>query len=278
MILIDHANKVEKIRNVVFMGMGEPLDNYDAVLGAIKGMIDPGRFGLSCSRVSVSTVGVVPRIRNLITDMPQVGLALSLHAPTQELRQQIVPTSKAWPIEKIMKAATDFVDNQNKDLKSLNRKRHILVEYVIIKDVNDSVQVAHQLGKLLQNVSVLLNIIPYNPTAVPYDYKPPLPETCAEFVRITREDYGLHTLYRQEMGQDISSACGQLVIESKKSSCVADIEDVGSTKLQNSKRISRKSIKKSEKKTMYQMKNVLTATAITFGIVFVSRLIYKYSH
>ena len=190
-----------------------------------------------------------------------------------------MPTSKAWPIEKIMSAATDFVNNQNKDIKSVNRKRHILVEYVIIKDVNDSIEVAHQLGRLLRGVSVLLNIIPYNPTAVPYDYKPPLPETCAEFVRITREEYGLHTLYRQEMGQDISSACGQLVIESKKSGCVGDIEDVASG---NTGKVGKKGRVTSKSKKISiidstKTADILTATAVTLGLVFLARIIFKYS-
>jgi sorting nexin-8 len=144
-----HANKIEKIRNVVFMGMGEPLDNYDQVLLAIKGMVDTRRFGLSPSRITISTVGVVPKIKALTRDFPQIGLALSLHAPTQEKRLKIVPTSKAWNIKKIIDATEEFIDNQNKDT-SRNRKRHVLVEYVLIQDVNDSEETAHELGDLLR--------------------------------------------------------------------------------------------------------------------------------
>jgi adenine C2-methylase RlmN of 23S rRNA A2503 and tRNA A37 len=95
-----HASAIEPISNVVFMGMGEPLDNYTAVLDAIRAMIDTGRWGMSPAKISLSTVGVVPRIRQLLHDIPQVGLALSLHAPTQELRTQIVPTAKAWNIHR----------------------------------------------------------------------------------------------------------------------------------------------------------------------------------
>jgi sorting nexin-8 len=227
-----HANQVEKIRNVVFMGMGEPLDNYNAVLMAVRAMIDTGRFGLSPSRVTISTVGVVPRLQALAKDLPQIGLALSLHAPTQELRQQIVPTSKAWHIDRIMEATDVFIAQQNVNVKSKNRRRHVLIEYVLIKDVNDSDQVAHQLGQLLQGKDILLNVIPYNPTDVPYDYKTPTPERSASFVDITRSVYGLHTLFRQELGQDIASACGQLVIDSKKpcNEPIADMEDIYSSK------------------------------------------------
>ncbi|KAJ3270512.1 sorting nexin [Terramyces sp. JEL0728] len=222
----DHANQYEKIRNVVFMGMGEPLDNYDQVLQAVRGMIDTGKFGLSPSRVSISTVGVVPRMLSLANDLPEIGLALSLHAPNQKLRTQIVPTSKAWHIDRIVDAADKFIAQQNKNVKSHNRRRHVLVEYVIIKDVNDSAEVAHELGTLLKGKDVLLNIIPYNPTDVPYDYKTPLSDTVREFVEITRNEYGVRTLWRQKLGNDIASACGQLVIESKKCD-IGDLEDLG---------------------------------------------------
>ncbi|KAI8897986.1 hypothetical protein BC833DRAFT_565352 [Globomyces pollinis-pini] len=245
-LYLDHANQVEKIRNVVFMGMGEPLDNYDAVVSAVRAMIDTARFSLSPSRVSVSTVGVVPRLLTMAKDLPEVGLALSLHASNQTLRTQIVPTAKAWHINKIMEAADKFIAQQNANIKSENRKRHVLIEYVMIRDVNDSIEVAHELGQLLENRDVLLNVIPYNPTSVPYDYKPPLPEQCKAFVDVTRT-YKIHTLLRQELGQDISSACGQLVIESKKcgtDELVADLEDLMATGTKSNTATIRKRAKK----------------------------------
>jgi hypothetical protein len=210
------------------------LDNYDAVLSAVDFMLDTRYFSLSASHVTISTVGVVPRLISLAKDLPNIGLALSLHAPTQELRQQIVPTSKAWHISKIMDAAIAFIENQNKNIKSSNRKRHILIEYVLIRDINDSPETAHALGSLLQGQQVLLNVIPYNPTAVPYDYKPPLADVCEEFVAITRS-YDVFTLFRQELGQDVSAACGQLVIDNQASlkcndDSVVDLEDLQKTK------------------------------------------------
>ncbi|KAJ3103151.1 sorting nexin [Phlyctochytrium planicorne] len=225
-----HANQIERIRNVVFMGMGEPLDNYSSVLSAINMMLDTARFGLSPSRITISTVGVVPRIRDLMKDLPQIGLALSLHAPTQDLRVQIVPTAKAWHIDRIMEVTRDFIRAQNAEIKS--GRRHILIEYVLIADVNDSPLVAQQLGELLSNMDVLLNVIPYNVTEVPHDYKTPSQDTLKEFLRIVRE-YGVHTLVRQELGSDIASACGQLVIKRNEESnggCsnpVKDLEDLG---------------------------------------------------
>jgi adenine C2-methylase RlmN of 23S rRNA A2503 and tRNA A37 len=218
-----HANEIEKIRGIVFMGMGEPLDNYQQVLKAIKAMTDPAQFGLAASRITISTVGIVPKILSMIQDAPQVGLALSLHAPNQDLRLKIVPTAKAWPLEKIMSATEAFILNQNQNRK---RRRHVLVEYVLIANVNDSTQVAHQLGKLLQNKDMLLNVIPYNPTSVNYDFKRPSRMSQDAFVSICRE-YGVHTLLRQTMGQDIDGACGQLVINnSKPSGCNTDLEDL----------------------------------------------------
>eukprot|EP00123_Amoebidium_parasiticum_P008171 comp18623_c0_seq2/m.20215 comp18623_c0_seq2/g.20215 ORF comp18623_c0_seq2/g.20215 comp18623_c0_seq2/m.20215 type:complete len:321 (-) comp18623_c0_seq2:177-1139(-) len=142
-----HANKVEHIRNVVFMGMGEPLDNYDAVIGAVRAMTDTRRWGMATTRISISTVGVVPRIYKLMEDAPEISLALSLHAPNQDLRCRIVPSSKAWHIDRIMEAMDAYIDKQN---SGKERKRHVMVEYVLIADVNDTVDVARQLGALLQ--------------------------------------------------------------------------------------------------------------------------------
>ncbi|KAJ3222925.1 sorting nexin [Clydaea vesicula] len=228
-----HASKIENIRGIVFMGMGEPLDNYKEVLNAVSSMTDTSRFGLAPARISISTVGVVPRIISLKRDLPEIGLALSLHAPNQTLRQKIVPTTKAWPIEKILKACDEFIYNQNYNLKTSKRKRHVLIEYVLIHDVNDSVAVAEELGKLLAGKDVLLNVIPYNVTAVPYDYKPPTTLAQRNFVEVTRS-FGVKTLLRQTMGSDINSACGQLVIEANnKGGCsdnIGDLEDIFANK------------------------------------------------
>ncbi|KAJ1569990.1 sorting nexin [Nowakowskiella sp. JEL0078] len=210
-----HANNVEKIRNIVFMGMGEPLDSYPSVLASIRAMTDTGRFGLSPSRISVSTVGVIPRIYSLMEDAPDIGLALSLHAPTQALRTQIVPTAKAWPLNKLIEAANSFVTAQNSKVKSHNRRRRVLCEYVIIANINDSEEVAHDLGRLLKGMDFLLNVIPYNVTSVPFDYKTPHKDVVNKFVEIVRS-YDVHTLLRQTLGSDVNSACGQLVINDAK--------------------------------------------------------------
>eukprot|EP00730_Choanoeca_flexa_P013746 TRINITY_DN5659_c0_g1_i1.p1 TRINITY_DN5659_c0_g1~~TRINITY_DN5659_c0_g1_i1.p1 ORF type:complete len:466 (+),score=98.01 TRINITY_DN5659_c0_g1_i1:59-1456(+) len=217
------ANKVERIRNVVFMGMGEPLDNYQAVKMAVKGMTDVKRFSLSAAKVAISTVGVVPRMLDMPRDMPDVGLAVSLHAPTQALREQIVPTGKAWHIDRIVAAMDEFVAHR---MSRKARRNHILVEYVLIDDVNSSETVAHELGQLLQGRDVLLNVIPYNPTDVPHDYKPPSRAVTDRFNEIVRS-YDIKTTIRQELGQDVNAACGQLVVQTAKAEAAKMAQDGG---------------------------------------------------
>eukprot|EP00897_Mesotaenium_endlicherianum_P007931 jgi/Mesen1/7166/ME000037S06530 len=200
-----HALRVTPIRNIVFMGMGEPLNNYDAVRTAVRAFT--GRaFGLSPNHITVSTVGVIPRMLTLTQDMPGVNLALSLHAPSQELRLKIVPAARAYPLTRLMAALDSYMQSSG---------RSVLVEYVMLRGVNDSRQVAQELGALLQHCksNVVVNLIPYNPTSVDAEYQPSTPEDVVAFQKILREGHGIHTTVRQEMGQDINGACGQLVVE-----------------------------------------------------------------
>ncbi|KAJ3076049.1 sorting nexin [Quaeritorhiza haematococci] len=236
------------LSNVVFMGMGEPLDNYANVVEAIGAMTDVKRFGMAASRVCVSTVGVVPRMKGLLRDVPGIRLALSLHAPNQALRARIVPTAKAWPIDRLMEAVSAYVQ----------KGKQILVEYILIENVNDTEEQAHQLGKLLQpfGKKVLVNLIPYNPidpeaSAIstpppaptssstsssssssspplesatpssvdvlsPHQYARPSEESIDQFDKILVEEYRLWTRVRRTMGVDIYGACGQLVVKSTK--------------------------------------------------------------
>ena len=173
-------------------------------------MTDVRRFSLSPGRISVSTVGVIPRLRTLAQDAPGISLALSLHAPTQELRMQIVPSARAWPLDKLMEAVDFFIDSQG-HMQAAHRCK-VLVEYVLIADVNDSEETAHALGRLLEPRSALLNVIPYNPTTVTRQYCAPSPERVQSFCEAVRE-HGVVTIIRQELGQDISGACGQLVVD-----------------------------------------------------------------
>lgn len=172
-------------------------------------MTDVRRFSLSPSRISLSTVGVVPRLRTLAKDVPGVSLALSLHAPTQELRAKIVPTAKAWHLDAIMEALDQFLNEQAHAIAA--RRCKVLVEYVLIADTNDMDATAHDLGKLLAPRSALLNVIPYNPTSVIHQYRAPSAQRTHQFCEIVRS-YGVKTILRQELGQDIAGACGQLVV------------------------------------------------------------------
>lgn len=212
-----HASQVTPIRNIVFMGMGEPLNNYKAVVEGAR--IMTGRcFGLSPTHITISTVGVVPRMLSIANDLPGVNLALSLHAPTQELRCQIVPTAKAYPLHKLMDALHSY---------QTASERSVLIEYVMLAGINDSEEVAHQLGLLLKDCKVVVNLIPYNP-ATTSDFKATSQEDLTTFQKILRGQYGIRTTIRQEMGQDIAGACGQLVVSQsvKQTPKVTDIEEL----------------------------------------------------
>ncbi|TMW55910.1 hypothetical protein Poli38472_008558 [Pythium oligandrum] len=213
-----YANQVAPIRNVVFMGMGEPLNNYDAVLAAIKAMTSV--FSLAPKHITLSTVGVIHRIRQLTKDAPLVRLALSLHAPSQELRSEIVPTSKAYPLDKLMEAIDEHL--------ALKEGRLVMVEYCMLEGVNDSIETAHVLGKLLQNRSVHVNLIPYNSTEVGAEFRSPSPEQIRAFHAVLRDPYNLKVTIRENHGNDIDGACGQLALKNKQANNEhKDIEDLG---------------------------------------------------
>lgn len=204
-----HARRYSEISNIVFMGMGEPLNNYECVIAAVRAMVDSHRFQLAPQRVTVSTVGVVPRMRDFIRDLPNIHLALSLHAPTQEARLEIVPAAKAFPLHVLMGAVQEYLDTG----------RRLLIEYVLLRGVNDSETRAHELGALLRGKDVLVNLIPFNPVGKGL-FEAPEPEVVQRFLAVLG-GYELMATVRKEMGRDISGACGQLVV----SKGVRDIED-----------------------------------------------------
>ncbi|KAF4675598.1 hypothetical protein FOL47_007550 [Perkinsus chesapeaki] len=211
-----HANKVSDIpiTNVVFMGMGEPLENYDAVMSAIKGMNELFNIPQRC--ITVSTVGVVPKIRELAHEASAVKLALSLHAPTQELRERIVPSAKAWHIDDLMAAVDEYSEASQRAGRpdgsggGGRKKGSVLVEYVVIRDINDTSECAHELGRLLGNRKAVVNLIPYNTVDNGTDFQPPLEDSVKNMALILREEYGVRVYNRQHHGRDIDAACGQL--------------------------------------------------------------------
>ena len=229
------ANTITPIRNVVFMGMGEPLNNYENVKAAISCLIDPGSvFSLSPRHVTVSTVGVIKNMYKLTKDLPYVNLALSLHAPDQETRLKIVPTAGANKIETLMDGVDNHIRNSKRSHKH-GRKLTVMMEYILIKDVNDTIWHAHALGKLLheRKKDILLNLIPYNPTAAGDSegyLQPENTQIDAFFGVLTKDEFGynLFTRLRHEMGQDVDAACGQLAVsrqDTSKNPGARDIED-----------------------------------------------------
>ena len=194
-----------RVSNVVFMGMGEPLANYNRVIGAVRRMVDPAPHGLGMSQrnVVVSTVGLVPAIRKLTAEGLQVTLALSLHAPDDELRNTLVPVNTRWPVKEVLEAALDYTRATG---------RRLSIEYALIRDVNDQPWRADLLAKRLGGKLVHVNLIPLNPTpGSEWDASPKAAEQ--EFVRRLRAG-GVNTTVRDTRGREIAGACGQLSAES----------------------------------------------------------------
>jgi len=189
------------VTNVVLMGMGEPLLNFAAVLPATDLMTDDLAFGLAKRRVTVSTAGVVPGIREL-TEVSEVALAISLHAPTDELRNELVPINRKYPIAELLDACRDY-------LEVLGERRSITVEYTLIKGVNDSVQQARELSKLLRSLRCKINLIPFNPFPGS-GYDRPDEVAVREFQTYLIK-HGHSAMMRTTRGDDIEAACGQLV-------------------------------------------------------------------
>jgi len=188
------------ITNVVLMGMGEPLLNYDAVMSALNIMCDDFAYGLSKRRVTISTAGVVPAIKRL-KQSTDVALAVSLHAPNDELRDQLVPLNRKYPIAELMAACHDYVRDHG--------RRRITFEYVMLKGINDSLEHARQLVKILRPVPSKLNLIPFNPFPGS-DYETSSSATIDRFREYVLGQ-GIVTVTRKTRGEDIDAACGQLV-------------------------------------------------------------------
>jgi 23S rRNA (adenine2503-C2)-methyltransferase len=187
------------ISNVVLMGMGEPLLNFDNVVNAMSLMLDDEAYGLSKRRVTLSTSGVIPALDRL-KEVSDVSLAVSLHAPNDELRNELVPLNRKYPIKDLLEACKRYLGD--------DARRKITFEYVMLAGVNDSDQHAHQLARLLKNVPSKVNLIPFNPF-------PRTSYQCSSQQRIDAfrdilYKHGLTTITRKTRGNDIDAACGQL--------------------------------------------------------------------
>jgi 23S rRNA (adenine2503-C2)-methyltransferase len=193
------------LRNVVFMGMGEPLNNYDAVMKAADIIRDPSGLGLSAERITVSTVGVVPGIRRMADEGSPIHLAVSLHAATQEGRLALIPVARKWPLDELMDACRHYC---------ATLERRIFFELTLIEDTNDSLDHAHAVGRLIRGLPAQVNLIPLNPTAG-YGGAPSRSDAARRFQRILADDYGLPSTVRQRRGIDIAAGCGQLASPSQ---------------------------------------------------------------
>ncbi|AKH70259.1 23S rRNA (adenine(2503)-C(2))-methyltransferase [Spongiibacter sp. IMCC21906] len=192
------------VTNVVMMGMGEPLLNFDNVVDATALMMDDFGYGLSKRRVTLSTSGVVPMLDKL-GDVSQVSLAVSLHAPNDALRNQLVPINRRYPIAELLAACQRYLDKQ------ADTHRVITIEYTLIAGVNDSQDNARELAVVLKNLPCKINLIPFNPFSLS-DYKRPSNNAINRFWQVLTEA-GYVTTVRTPRGDDIDAACGQLAGE-----------------------------------------------------------------
>ena len=193
------AARDERLRNIVLMGMGEPLHNYDAVMTATDILCDTAGLSLGTKQITLSTVGVVPGIIRLADERRPIHLAVSLHGATQEERAALVPVAKKWPLDELMTACRYYSDKL---------QRRIFYEWTLIAEKNDSPENAHAVGRLLQGQSAQVNLIPLNPTAG-YGGAPTGQEAARRFQQVLAE-YGLPSTVRQRRGIDIAAGCGQL--------------------------------------------------------------------
>lgn len=195
------SSETHRISNVVMMGMGEPLLNFDNVMDALSLMMCDFSYGLSKRKVTISTSGVVPAIDRL-KDYTDASLAISLHAPNDELRSQLVPLNKKFPIDTLLASVQGY-------MKSLGDRRVAVIEYTLIAGVNDHRQHARELAVLLEAFPCKINLIPFNPF-LQSDYRRPSNTSVANFRKILQEA-GFTATVRTTRADDIGAACGQLV-------------------------------------------------------------------
>ncbi len=189
-----------QINNIVFMGMGEPFLNYGNVMDAIKILNDKDGLNIGARRISISTIGVTNGIKKLANELMQVNLAISLHAPSDDLREQLIPANKKYSLDAI-------IEELNNYLKQTGRR--VMIEYLMIDKFNDSKEQAAELALLLKNIDrplYFVNLIAYNPTA---DFKPSPAKRIKDF-KLALNKQGIEVTERYRFGQDINAACGQL--------------------------------------------------------------------
>ena len=188
-----------RISHVVLMGIGEPFDNYDNVIRFIDIINEPKGIDLGARHITVSTSGLVPKINEFADNPKQVNLAISLHAPNNEIRNQIMPINKAYPIEKLIEAVKNYLNKTN---------RRVTFEYIMLQGINDSEKEAIELATLLKGINCYVNLIPYNETSH-IKYKKSTKEQIMKFYD-TLKKHNINVTVRKEFGRKVSAACGQL--------------------------------------------------------------------
>lgn len=196
------APKGERVSHIVFMGMGEPLENYEAVTKAIQLIHAPDGLNISQRRITVSTVGVVEQIHRLAKEELKVNLVLSLHAPNQHIRKKIIPYARKYPIEEVLLAM---------DAYARDTKRDITFEYTLLAGINDRAEHAEELAQLLRDKQCTVNLIPYNPVDG-LNLRRPEKEKIEDF-RAILENHKINVTWRYTKGKDIAAACGQLALQ-----------------------------------------------------------------
>jgi 23S rRNA (adenine2503-C2)-methyltransferase len=192
----------QDLRNVVLMGMGEPLHNYEKTMDALKIVTDDTGLAIAPRRITVSTIGLAPSVRKLANEHLPVNLAVSLHGANDSLRNELAPVNRRWPLKELLEACQYYSDETG---------RRIFFEWALIGNNNDSAAQAHELGLLLSGMNAHVNLIPYNPIDT-YPGRPSDEKHIRKFQEILRE-YGLPSTVRQRRGIDIEAGCGQLRTE-----------------------------------------------------------------
>ena len=195
-----YLGKEASVTNVTFMGMGEPFLNYDNVLGAVKIINDYKYFNIGVRSISISTAGIIEGIKKLSDESLHVNLAISLHAPTDELRKSLMPIDKKYPLEEVLKSVDEYIQKT---------KRKVMFEYVLIKGINDSDENARELAKIMNKKLYFVNLILYNETGV---FKASDTKRVEKF-RAILEKLKIRYTQRYRFGDDIQAACGQFVTE-----------------------------------------------------------------
>ena len=188
-----------RISHIVLMGIGEPFDNYNNVISFIDIVNTPKGIDIGSRHITVSTSGIVPKIEEFMNYDKQVNLAISLHAPNNKIRSSIMEINKAYPIEKLISAVKKYVEKTN---------RRVTFEYIMLKDVNDSIECANELSTLLKGINCYVNLIPYNETSH-IEYKKSSKEQVMKFYDALKKN-GINVTIRREFGSKVNAACGQL--------------------------------------------------------------------